>query len=83
VGLSGLTFLRVQRNRLKIANKIYFYFLMRKTNGLSTIVWVSILVQAKLPLRVRRFGQKLGQKVLPCWTLASSVKGQRGNLIHW
>jgi hypothetical protein len=32
---------------------------MKKINGLSNIVWVSILVRPKLFLRIRRLGQKM------------------------
>jgi len=67
--------LRVQRNRLKItnkiANKVYsILFLMQKNHGFLTIVWVSIPIQPKLSSSVHCFGQNSGQKVLPCKTMA-------------
>jgi hypothetical protein len=34
-------------------------YLMKKTDGLLTIVWVSIPIQPKLPLRVRHLLQKV------------------------
>jgi len=38
---------------------------MKKIDGLSTVVWVSVFVQRELPLRVVCcFGQNSGQKVL-------------------
>jgi len=39
---------------------------MKKIDDLLTMVWVSIHVQPKLPLRVHRFGQNSSKKVLPC-----------------
>jgi len=70
MGMSGQTLLRVQRNRLKIVNKmIYLVFdKKKKIDIFSTIVWVSTLVWSKLSSRVCSFGPNLSQKVMPCWT---------------
>jgi len=68
MGLSCQTLLKVQRrNGLKIVNKIFFFiFLMKKIDGFSIVVGVSIPVRLKLSSRVCHFGQNSGQKVLPC-----------------
>ena len=59
------------------------YFLMKKTDVLSTIVWVSIPVRPKLPSKAHRLLQKV--IILNCdglWTLAIvRVKGREAELL--
>jgi hypothetical protein len=55
-------------------------FLIKKSNGLSTIVWVSIPVRPKLPSRVHHLLKKV--IILNCdglWTLAIVWRVQRPN----